>query len=542
MRTQPTSDGAAPGGPTVLRGGTIVDGSGSPPVQGDVAIQGDRILAVGGRWSGPVGMEISVTGQVVAPGFVDLHTHSDISLLSAPDCISAVEQGITTQQVGLCGHSAAPLTLGGQSNALSEDPIFGYPDVDVTWTTVTGYLDAVRRVRPATNVMTLVGHNTIRRETIGLDDREATTGEVAAMVGAVGDALAEGAAGFSSGLTYVPGTFAGTDELVALVRESARGGRPYHTHMRYRRHGHPGAVRASLEEAISTAAAAGARLNVSHLYPHPGDAPDEAERLLAMIEDARRRSQDVTFDVTVFTRGGGAFSQQLPAWAKAGGAAEIRRRMADLATRRRLLEEMTGADVPAWKRDWGDRIVVKTSSPQLSGAVGRSLAELGGRSGRSPLDVAFDLLAEDPQVWLAAHSKRQADLEKMLAHPVAVPVTDGLAAHPERHRSLGLMPKTFGTFPHYFGFYVRERAILPLAEGVRRATALPAERMGLTDRGRLATGWGADITTFNPSLIANQADDVHPWTRPSGIGHVFVNGVLAVRDGVATGARGGRVL
>lgn len=517
-----------------------MDGEGGPPTIGDICLDGGRLLAVGGAWPGEAMQVIDVGGRVVSPGFIDLHTHSDVSLLSSPGAISAVEQGITTQQVGLCGFSAAPIAKRPPADSV-DDPIFGFPDVPITWSSLSEYRDLLEAARPATNVAMLVGHNTVRREVMGLNDRQPDETDMRAMARAVEEALDAGARGLSTGLTYPPGAYAEREEIVRLAELIGDRGM-YHTHMRYARHGQPGAVMSSLQEAIDTANQARVRLNVSHLYPHPGDTEDEAGRLLDKIDAARHDGIDVAFDVTVFTRGGGAFAQQLPRWAKSGGGNAIKGLLTDPSLRRRLFDEMTGPDVPAWKLDWGDRIVVKTASHQLAAMVGHSLSDLAARQGRHPLDVAFDLLLEDPQVWMAASSKRQADLDTMLTHSLAVPITDGLSAHPQLHRAQGLMPKTFGTFPHFFGRYVRDQSVVSLSDGIRRATKLPAERMGLHDRGRLLPGLAADVVVFDPTSIANQAGDSTPWMRPTGVEHVFVNGVHTVSDGAATGRRAGQVL
>jgi N-acyl-D-amino-acid deacylase len=525
----------------VLRNGTVVDGSGAPPFVGSVMIANGRISAVGAETGPGDAAALDVGGLVVSPGFIDMHTHSDVSVLSDPDCVSAVGQGVTSQIVGHCGFSAAPTDASTRRSLMAEEPVFGFPFGDGAsseewgWPRVGDYLDAVATARPRTNVGTLVGHNTIRRLAVGTDNRPATATEGERMADLVRESLDAGALGVSSGLSYVPGVFASRDELVSLARVAADRGRRYHTHMRYGEL----SVSDSLREAIETARAADCPVNVSHLYPTAGDDPGEAAGLIELIDGAQREGVDVTFDLTLFRRGGGAWLQSLPLWARDGGVAATVERIRDHATRQRLIAEL---DRLNRSRDWDDDLIVKVNRPENTGLVGRSIGALAAERGVAPAAAALSLVVEDGQFWIAPTIKRQPDLDLLLRHAGCVPVTDGMAAHPERHAHLGLMPKTFGTFPLLFGDYVRERAVLGLAEAVSRVTSLPADRMGLRDRGRLAAGYRADIVVFDPATIANRATDARPGLPPVGVHHVMVNGAWAVLDGKLTPERNGEVL
>ena len=248
----------------VIRNATIHDGTGRPAVAGDLAIDAGRIVSVGEPVAEDFAREsIDLRGLSVAPGFIDLHTHSDVSLLSDPGCLSAIEQGITTQAVGLCGFSAGPLSAESRRGMIDEEPVFAFPDVAWDWTTIGGYREAVAAARPATNITTFVGHNTLRRLVIGGADRPPTTAELERMRSLVREAIDQGARGFTTGLSYAPGLFASVEELAALAAVAAERGLTYHTHMRY------GAldVRGSVVEALETAERAGVILNISHLYP-----------------------------------------------------------------------------------------------------------------------------------------------------------------------------------------------------------------------------------------------------------------------------------
>lgn len=521
-------------GRVLLKSNRIHDGSGGRPFRGGVLVDAGRIAQVQrGDSADAADVDVVDVGDdVLAPGFVDLHTHSDVSVLSEPSCISAIAQGITTQVVGLCGFSAAPVTEDTRVGMVAEEPVFGFPGVDWNWTGLDGYLDTVEASRPATNIASLVGHNTIRRLVMGGAGRPADAPEIAAMSAHIADA-APHVAGFSTGLSYAPGLFADEAELTALVGAAARHGLRHHTHMRYG----DTSVRKSLEEAIRVAHAAGAALNISHLYPSPKDAADEAERLLELIDAARSSGTDVTFDLTVFPRGGGAWVQSLPAWARVGGAAGTLERIADDEGRALLIEHLDALHL-----DWDDALIVKVTHTGNAHLVGCTIAELARERGEPPAATALHLVVEDSQFWVAPHVKRQADLDVLITHPTCVPITDGMAAHPVTHRDLGVMPKTFGSMPLVLGSYVRERKILRLEQAVEKLTRLPAERAGITDRGRLSPGWAADLVVFDADLIANTANDADPTSLPIGVRHVLVNGRWAMRDGALTHDRAGQVL
>jgi N-acyl-D-aspartate/D-glutamate deacylase len=476
---------------------------------------------------------LDAADHVICPGFVDLHTHSDVSVLSEPGCVSAIGQGITTQLVGHCGFSAAPVNPATVADMAREEPVFGFPGVAWNWSGLDGYLAAVRARQPATNILSLVGHNTVRRLVVGSAARPADDDETRQMAAHVGAALDAGAGGLSTGLSYAPGLYADETELHALARVAQHRGRRYHTHMRYG--GLP--IRAALAEAIRAAETTGAAVNVSHLYPSPTDSPGEAERMLSDIDDARARGLDVTFDLTVFCRGGGAWLQALPGWALAGGVSGTVERLADPRERGRMLEHLDDLGV-----DWDDQLIVKIADPANAAVVGRSIAAVALDRGERPQETALRLVAEDGQFWVAPHIKRQPDLDLLITHPSCVPVTDGMAADPVAHRDLGVMPKTFGTMPLVLGSYVRERRVLRLEDAVHKLTRLAAERAGLSDRGLLAPGCAADVVVFDPDRIANNAIDDDPTAPPTGIEHVMVNGRWALRAGALTGDRPGHVL
>jgi N-acyl-D-aspartate/D-glutamate deacylase len=523
--------------------GTVIDGTGAAGFPATVIVENGRLRiernqdVARAAEAGDV-ERFDASGLVVAPGIVDLHTHSDVSNLSEPHAISAIEQGVTTQVVGLCGFSAGPVSPETIATMVDEEPVFGFPGVDWSWRSIDGYLEAVNRTGVSTNTVTLVGHNTLRRFVMGGAQRAPTDAELRRMQDLIRTAFDEGARGFSTGLSYAPGTFATTDELVALTKVAANAGKPYHTHMRYDDQG----VRASVSEAIETAERSGDELNISHLYPRPSDPVDEADRYIEMIEAARGRGVRVTWDTTVFPRGGGAWVQSLPLWVLDGGMAAMQERLHDPEVRKRVRAHFEDPNFD-WADDWDDQLIVKVSTAASRELIGRTVGQIARDRGTDPLDTALDLVIEEGQYWVAPVIKRQADLDRLLSHPLGVPVTDGMASHPQMHRDLGIMPKTFGSFPQILGRYVRDAHVMSLEHAIHQMTQVPAERVAITDRAVLADGKAADLLIFDPATIANRATEGgDPAARPAGISRVMVNGTWVVRDGASTGERPGRVL
>jgi len=524
----------------VIRNARLYDGTGTSPYIADVAVAGDRIGAVGTSLPIDVNVEeVDATGLAIMPGIVDLHTHSDVSLVSDPGCISAIAQGVTTQLVGLCGFSAAPVSGTTLRTMIDEEPIFAFPDVEWTWNTIAGYREAIDRLSPATNVAILVGHNTLRRFVMGGANVAPSAPQLEQMRTLLREGLREGARGFSTGLSYAPGLFADLDELVALARVAAEEGKPYHTHMRY---GSP-PVREVLAEAIETAERSGVDLNVSHLYPRSTDPLDEPERYLEMIEGARGRGVQVTFDLTIFTRGGGAWVQVLPTWARDGGMASTVALLRHPTSRARLKDEVRDSSGWPWVPVWDDQLITKINRSENAALVGRTIGDIARERGREPMETALDLVEQDGQFWVSPTIKNQAHLDRLMRSPLCVPVTDGMAAHPVKHRALGLMPRTFGTFPQVLGRYVREARVLPLEEAVQRMSQEPARRIGALDRGVIAAGMAADLVLFDPATVGNRATDTgDPAALPAGIQRVMVNGQWALVDGVFAMRGYGRAL
>lgn len=526
----------------MLRHGRIVDGAGGPWYYADLAIVGDRIASVGRELAGQALRELDVTGLVVAPGFVDQHSHSDVTLLVNPRAESAVRQGITTQIVGQCGFSAAPVRPEQRAAFRQNGFMFSFDGYEWTWSDIAGYRQALACSQPAINVATLVGHGAIRQHVMGTANRTATPADMEAMSALLDTALEQGACGLSSGLTYAPGRFADADELVELGKVVRRHGGVYHSHMR----GGGRHLLDSIAETVQVGAGAGIPVNCSHMFPGPGYWGKLAHKATDAIDAARRVGVEATFDITPWTRGGGPYMQMLPNWAQDGGIVGLKKLMADPAAAKELARQMEQGG-PGWHEwwppRWDDELIARVGRSEHAGWAGRTIGDIARERGLPPAETALLLLVEDDgQFWTAATIKSQDDINHILSHPIGVPITDGMALSPYGPLSGPTMPRSYGTFPRILGRYVREWNVLSLETGVQKLTSMPAQRMNIWDRGVLKPGLFADITVFDPQTICDRETYENPHAFPAGVEYVIVNGQLVVDRGAQADIRPGRVL
>ena len=533
----------------LIRGGTVVDGTGAPGRSADVGVLGDRILAVGdltGVDGNSAATVIDALGRVVTPGFIDPHGHSDGSLFLDGALTSHLRQGFTTQLSGNCGESLAPITDAGREVVeLALRP----NELVARWRTFSEYLDAVGEERLGPNVAFLVGHGTVRAAVMGAEGRQATDLERHAMVREVDAAMESGAVGLSSGLIYAPGMHADAEELRAVATAAARRGGLYASHMRNEADG----LFEALDEAVSTiraAADAGVdrpRLQVSHLKCASRAVHGRAADAVRVLEAARSDGLAVGADQYPYTAAATTLTTVLPPALLGLGMEACVAALSDPDVRGRVKSEIDrgisgwediGRD-PGWK---GIRISYSASHPDWSG---RSLADLADEFTADPADLAFDALVDDRlDVSIVIDCMTPEDVETILGVPWIAVCTDASSRRPG-HPVLDVgrpHPRTYGTTGRVLGAYVRERGTLPLETAVEKLTSVPAAQIGLRDRGVLREGAYADIVVFDPTTVADVATYEDPARYPVGIEHVVVNGRLAITDGTETDERPGRLL
>ncbi|MGY0004690.1 N-acyl-D-amino-acid deacylase family protein [Micromonospora sp. I033] len=521
----------------LVTGGDVVDGTGSPSRPADVGVRDGRLVLLppGSRTS--AAEVIDATGLVVTPGFIDVHTHSD--LLAGDDEQREVLrrapllQGVTTEICGNCGISPFPVP------PQRAEPVreliaatFGPPAS--AYRSFAEFADA-QGVARRNHLAALVGHGTLRAALVGFAQRRATPAEIQAMCQLLDQALAAGAAGLSTGLIYSPGVNAGTDEVIALARVAAAHSKPYVTHLR----DEMSQVESALEEAIEIATAAGSALQVSHHKTAGRRAWGATVRTLARLEQARADGLDVTCDVYPYTAGSTALHAMLPPWLIADGVPAMLTAAADPAVRDRIRHDLV-AGVPGWENTVGNGgwdLIRVASAPNNPDAQGQTIADLAAARGVDPVDCACDLLAaEHGDVTILSHSMHEDDVRRVLASPLTMLCSDGVPKGGRPH------PRWAGSFARVLGHYVREVGLLELAGAVHKMTGMPAARFGLRDRGLLADGYAADLVVLDPQTVADGATYDDPLAPPHGVRCVLVGGRVVVDGGEVTDARPGRVL
>ena len=522
----------------LIRDGLVFDGTGAEPVPADVALRGELIADVGDLSSASARHVVDARGRAVAPGFIDAHTHSDLAWALGAEHLgvaaAAVRQGVTTEICGNCGFSPFPyLAERRRDMERHMGVLFGGTTMD--WHDLSGFASAVRGAGVHANLAPLVGHGSVRVGTIGFDDRPPRAEELAAMRRLVEEAFEQGAFGLSSGLIYMPGVYARTEELVELASAVARHGRPYISHIR----GETDMVADSVREAIRIGREAGLPTHISHHKTAGRQNWGRTEQTLGIIEAARREGSDVTVDVYPYTAGSTLLHAMLPPWAQAGGVAAMLDRLRDGEARERIERQLEepGSSWENIARAAGWDGIVISSCPGRPEVEGRSVAELAAEAGSSGADCVFDLILEvEGRATMIVHMMAEEDVRRVLGYQGAMIGSDGIPLPGKPH------PRWAGTFARVLGPYRRDQRLFDLATAIRKMTGLPAERFGLRDRGWLARGRAADVVVFDPDTIGDQATFEQPLSPPAGVRHVFVNGTAVVSDGQLTGARPGRVL
>jgi N-acyl-D-aspartate/D-glutamate deacylase len=492
----------------VLTGGTVVDGTGSAPFSASVHLRGERIERIG-RFAPPASAElVDCSGLTIAPGFIDSHTHSDLQVIEGRR--EKLRQGVTTEVIGNCGFSAYPPAR--EPAALREfaNGIFCGDD-RWGWPSTEAYLDAIARSRTA-NVVSLVGHGSLRIAVVGNRQGTLSEAEMARMEALLAEALDAGAAGFSTGLMYAPGSSAPPEELDRLCRVVATGGKIYTSHIRSYSSGLVDAV----EEQIAIARRTGCRLQISHLQAVGAKNWPQHALAIEAIEKAHAAGVDVEFDCYPYVAGSTVLTQVLPQWTLDGGIEALMSRLRDPGQRAAIARETN--ETSPWR--WQDIFVSALHGEQNQRLIGRNLAEVAEERGCDPVEAMLDLLQEENGVVnMLSFNQSEDNLRRSLTHPLATVISDGFYVKGRPH------PRLHGTFPLLLGTVRRQRGWLSLPEAVHKITMHPAERFGIRDRGILRAGARADVTVFDASTIDSPATYEQPELPPVGIRDVFLNGV-----------------
>ena len=534
----------------LIAGGTIVDGTGAPGRPGTVAVEGGRVRILdAGDEPSNAGRTIDARGQVVAPGFIDLHSHSALMILADPHHGPKVRQGVTTEVVGVDGLSYVPypdpadlramvhMNAGLDGDPRDEEGARGTTGegrpITIDWATVEDVL-ARYDSGTAVNVAQLVGNTPLRIAALGWDDVPTTPAATSAMRSRLREAMEEGAFGVSSGLDYPPGAYATTDELAELANESAKLGGMYHTHVRYAlgdRFLDP------FREAIEIGRRGEAPAHITHFY-HRQTFPGTPDQMLELVDDAIAQGQDVTFDLYPYEWASTRLLILMPIWVQAGGPERTKERLADQAVRERIRQDLKArGQLFAGKGGLRDIRIGYLRRPENLRWEGRTLGELIDDAGTEPVDALCDLLlAEDLRPNEITPGPHLEGTRRFLRHPGAMIGTDSVfvGAKPS--------PRTYGSYPRILGQFVRDEALLGLEEAVRRMSGAPAERLGLTNRGIIREGSIADLVVFDPASVRSDATVDDPTRDPIGITHVIVAGTPVVDSGRPTGALPGRAL
>jgi N-acyl-D-amino-acid deacylase len=535
--------GEEPGEPfdVVIRGGTIYDGSGSAPYRGDLAIRGERIAAVGGIPEARGRLEVKAEGLAVAPGFINMLSWSNESLIEDGRSQSEVRQGVTTQVLGE-GESMGPLTESMKERLKAAQTNIHYP---IEWTTLREYLLFLERRGISQNVTSFIGATTIREHVIGLADRKATPGELERMRALVEREMEDGALGIGSSLVYAPAFYAPTEELIELCRAAARHGGRYISHLRSE-----GAdLLGSIDELIRISREAGLPAEIYHFKAAGQASWPKMDAAIKKVEEARRQGLAITADMYCYTAGATGLDASIPPWAHDGGPEALQKRLRDPAARARIAAEIRGR-TEGWENFYlaagsPERILlVHFAKEELKPLTGKTLAEAAQVRGQDPVETLMDLvLLDESRIGAVYFMMSEENVRKLVPLPWVSFGSDAESQAPEGVFLKGSThPRAYGNFARLLGKYVREERLLSLAAAVRKLTGLPAANLGLAGRGLLKEGYFADLVVFDPRTIQDRADYRHPQEYAVGVKEVYVNGVAVLKDGIHTGARPGRAL
>lgn len=520
----------------VITGGYVISGDGSPRRRADVAIDGDRIALVAPKIDAPNAEVIDARDRIVSPGFIDIHSHTDLSLLINPFAESKLRQGVTTEVAGQDGSSIGPWT-DDHVAALNERYLDRY-DTPIDFNDLPTFFDRLRREKPAVNFASMIGAGTVRGRVIGNEDREATDSELTEMTRYVSEAIDAGACGLSSGLEYIPGAFATINELVSLCAPLQSRGLPYASHMR----NEDNELLAAIEEAITIGQRAGVHTHVSHLKAQGQGNWWKGTAALEIISAASDRGLSVSFDRYPYVAYSTGLASLFPVWAREGGTNRFLQRL-DSAEYQTRIREAVLAKVNQLG-NWNSVQITSTGDDSLSWARGRKLGDLANERQEDPYELAVHLIRADrSNTGMVGFGMSEENTAAILNHPLGMICSDGGARATYGPLSEGTPhPRTYGSFPRVLGYYSRDSQLMPLEKAIHKMSGMPASVLGLSDRGHVKPGFAADIVIFDPDTIHDNASFENPHQYATGIDHVIVNGQTVLSNNESSGKRPGRVV
>ena len=526
----------------VLKNGTIIDGTGAAPFQADVAIRGDRIQAVQPGIEAESREQVDAAGLCISPGFIDMHSHTDFTILGHPRGDSMVRQGVTTEVMGNCGLSPAPVTeeYGEvlRENSKEFERHLTRKGIEWNWPSMERFLEQVEETGTALNLVPLTGHRTLRIGVMGFAKRAPSPEEMQRMKTLLQADMDKGIFGLSTGFIYNPATFARSPEVHELLSIVSACNGLYSTHIRCEND----RLIEAVTEAVQAARATGVSLQISHLKAEGKRNWGKSDQALGLIEKARAEGLDVTFDQYPYTAFSCGLIEVFPQWVKETGTQEVLRSLSDPGMRARIAETLEAAGSPPDEAiDWEDIAVIGFSRDQYEAFEGLRLTEIARLMGCQAHEALMELFcAEKGALRMIGHGMCEEDIGNIMAHPAGMIGSDGFAL--EEGARVSAHPRSFGSFPRVLGRYVREKGLLSLAEAIRKMTSLPADKLNLRDRGRVQPGLMADLTLFDPDRISDRAGFTAPREFPLGIHRVMVNGKTVFADERHSGELPGRVL
>jgi N-acyl-D-amino-acid deacylase len=522
----------------IIRHAKVIDGTGNPWFTGDIGIAGPSIAAVG-HVTGEASRVLDATGLYVCPGFIDVHAHGDFTPFDKAVVDYKLRQGITTEVNGNCGFSAAPINPAtvGLVRRYVEGFIAPEQGVPWDWRSLGEYLDSIARARLAINIAPLIGHGALRAAAMGYEQRAPSPAELETMKALMRESMQQGAFGLSTGLVYVPGTYADTAEVVEIAKVAARGGGLYATHMRNEGE----RLFEAFDEAIRIGREAEIPVQISHHKAAGKPNHGKVRQTLQRLEEERAHGLEITVDQYPYTAGSTTLASVLPPWAQDGGVPKIIERLRDAATRRQITAAMA-ADPQHGENmirgcNWDEILIASVKSAPNKACEGKSLQQIGVMRSEEPLESVLNLLLEEEcAVAMIMFTMAEEDVRTVMRHPATMIGTDGIWSQGKPH------PRIYGTYPRILGTYVRGERLLALEEAVRKMTSFPAQKFGLWKKGIVRAGMDADLVIFDAETIAERSTFQDPHQYPAGLPYVLLNGQVAVDQGRYTGTLAGKVV